>query len=188
MYCKHCGKELNENAAVCLNCGVRVGDGSKFCQQCGFEHDPLAVVCIKCGIELKKFNNSKSSKIMSFGEAIKTCFTKYATIKGRASRAEYWWFSLLSYVNNLHLYIIFNNDSWDDSQYAPITIISIVLGIILFLPQLSVTVRRLHDIGFSGAYLFIGLIPIVGPILSIVMLCKKGDEGENEYGANPYSE
>lgn len=50
MYCKSCGQPINENQAICLNCGVNVGDGTKYCANCGKELQPNAVVCLNCGV------------------------------------------------------------------------------------------------------------------------------------------
>ncbi|MGN0182227.1 MAG: NINE protein [Candidatus Ornithomonoglobus sp.] len=52
MFCKNCGKEIDPNAAVCINCGVKVGDGVNFCQNCGANTIPNAMVCTKCGVQL----------------------------------------------------------------------------------------------------------------------------------------
>ena len=49
MFCKNCGAEINENAAVCLNCGFAKGTGDKFCAVCGKEVNPGAVICTTCG-------------------------------------------------------------------------------------------------------------------------------------------
>ena len=65
---------------------------------------------------------------MGFGESIKTCFNKYATFSGRASRSEFWWFQLAFFLS----------------------FFTIIGGLILLLPNMSVTVRRLHDVGKSG--------------------------------------
>ena len=53
------------------------------------------------------------------------------------------------------------------------------------IPGIAVSVRRLHDIGKSGWFLFISLIPIIGSIWLVVLFCTDGTAGENEYGANP---
>ena len=53
------------------------------------------------------------------------------------------------------------------------------------IPSISVLVRRLHDIGKSGWFYWIILIPFVGAILMLVWICKKGTEGENDYGSDP---
>ena len=55
MFCRNCGNELAvENAAICVKCGVAVGDGDKFCPTCGGEVNPGAAVCLKCGVSLVK--------------------------------------------------------------------------------------------------------------------------------------
>lgn len=53
MFCKTCGCQLNENQAICLNCGVKVGDGFRFCSFCGAEVNPNAAVCLTCGCPTK---------------------------------------------------------------------------------------------------------------------------------------
>lgn len=54
MYCKSCGEQLNDNQAICLKCGVKVGDGNSFCENCGKPVDPNADVCLSCGVSVKK--------------------------------------------------------------------------------------------------------------------------------------
>jgi len=48
-----------------------------------------------------------------------------------------------------------------------------------------VAVRRLHDVGKSGWFLFIALIPLIGTIWLLVLLAKDGEPGMNQYGINP---
>jgi len=52
MYCKNCGKEVNEKAVACLNCGMAPLSEKKFCQECGAETKENQVVCVKCGVSL----------------------------------------------------------------------------------------------------------------------------------------
>lgn len=54
MYCKNCGEQLNDNQAICVKCGVKVGDGSNYCSNCGKEIMPNAEVCMNCGVSAKK--------------------------------------------------------------------------------------------------------------------------------------
>jgi uncharacterized membrane protein YhaH (DUF805 family) len=63
--------------------------------------------------------------------------------------------------------------------------INIVYGLFVFLPSLAVSVRRMHDVGKSGWMLFINLIPILGWIYYIVLLCRDSEPGDNQYGPNP---
>ena len=60
--------------------------------------------------------------------------------------------------------------------------------LIIFLPQISASVRRLHDIDRSGWWYWIVLIPIVGPIIFLVWTCMRGTSGDNEFGPDPLAE
>ena len=51
--------------------------------------------------------------------------------------------------------------------------VSFLYGIVSFLPMLSAAVRRLHDVGKSGAYLFVSFIPFIGGLILLYFLCKK---------------
>lgn len=53
MFCKNCGTEINESAAVCLTCGFAKGTGDKFCANCGKELNPGAAICVACGAAVK---------------------------------------------------------------------------------------------------------------------------------------
>lgn len=54
MYCRNCGCELNDNQAVCLKCGAKVGVGNTHCANCGKEVDKNAAFCLNCGAAIKK--------------------------------------------------------------------------------------------------------------------------------------
>lgn len=54
MYCKACGQPINDNQAICLNCGVKVGEGNKYCANCGNPVNPEATVCLNCGVAIQK--------------------------------------------------------------------------------------------------------------------------------------
>jgi len=109
---------------------------------------------------------------MSFGDAISTCFNKYAEFVGRARRSEYWWFFLFVVLVDLVV-----------SRLS--TTVSVLALLALFVPNLAVGVRRMHDTGKSGWYLLVGLIPIVGWIIVLVWLATEGDPNPNEYGPSP---
>jgi uncharacterized membrane protein YhaH (DUF805 family) len=114
---------------------------------------------------------------MSFGDAVKTCFTKYVDFKGRAARPEYWWFFLSYVIVYIVALIVFG------ALKAPVVAYIVILAYVL--PLLSAAVRRLHDTGRSGWWYFIGLIPLVGPIILIVFLASAGNPGGNAYGPPP---
>ena len=72
------------------------------------------------------------------------------------------------------------------------SVLAIIVGLLLIVyaigtlvPSIAVMVRRLHDIGKSGWWYFIALIPLAGPIWLIVLLATDSQEGTNEYGVNP---
>ena len=52
MFCKNCGNEMDQNAAVCVKCGYGKGKGNKFCPNCGSELEPNAQFCVKCGVSV----------------------------------------------------------------------------------------------------------------------------------------
>ncbi len=114
-------------------------------------------------------------------------FKKYVDFNGRARRKEYWMFVLFSYIFIIAGVLIDNllGLTMVSGLYGPFYIIS---GLLLALPGLAVTVRRLHDVGKSGAMIFIGLIPIVGAIWLLVLYCTDSEDEENKYGPNPKKE
>ncbi len=118
---------------------------------------------------------------LTFEEAVKRALLdKYCDFEGRASRSEYWWFYLFGVIVNFAITIL----GMALGKTAE-GIISLVVGLALLLPSLGVAVRRLHDIGKSGWWLLIGLIPIVGWILLIVWLVGESQPQTNEYGPVP---
>lgn len=52
MYCKNCGAQMNDNAAVCVNCGAAKGAGTSYCPNCGSQTQPNAAICLNCGVAL----------------------------------------------------------------------------------------------------------------------------------------
>jgi uncharacterized membrane protein YhaH (DUF805 family) len=119
---------------------------------------------------------AKEGMKMSFGDSIATCFRKYAEFKGRASRAEYWWFVLFAVLAYVAAAIV---DTALENA-APTALV--LLG--LLLPSLSVAVRRLHDTGRPGWWYLIALIPF-GSIVLIVFFAQQGEASGNKYGPVP---
>lgn len=117
---------------------------------------------------------------MSFMDAVKTCFTKYADFSGRARRSEYWYFTLF----DLLVSMVFNTLA-RATGLGFFSVIMSLFSIAILIPGLAVAWRRLHDIGKGGAnYLFI-LIPLVGAIMLIVWFAKEGQIGDNAFGPDP---
>ena len=146
---------------------------------------------------------------MSFFESIRACFLNFADFKGRARRSEYWWFQLFLVI----LMIVFMavdtmvlNYTLDDT-FTPLLS---VFEVLTFLPALSVTTRRLHDVGMSGWYqlpmwsLYLTYLEgIISPLsqkwflliwgavfiyvlwLTLAKLTKDSHSDTNKYGVNP---
>ncbi|GAA2648647.1 MULTISPECIES: DUF805 domain-containing protein [Streptomyces] len=103
---------------------------------------------------------------------------KYADFSGRARRQEYWMFFLFQIAALIIVAIldaVLGTSPWLYALYA--------LGTLL--PNLAVTVRRLHDTGKSGWWIFINFVPLVGFIWLIVLLATAGQQQPNEYGQDP---
>ncbi|MFT5005047.1 MAG: uncharacterized membrane protein YhaH (DUF805 family) [Paracoccaceae bacterium] len=127
---------------------------------------------------------------MTFTESIQTCFKKYATFSGRASRSEFWWWAL--FVNLVGL----------------VPLIGFIISIAALIPYLAVTARRLHDGGRSGWWqvlplgMFLVMIVMsavsakilayaaalaaaVSAITLLVWVIQKGSDGPNQFGDDP---
>ena len=67
MFCRECGKEVNENAAACTSCGVNPKQSNKFCGGCGVKTNANQAVCVKCGVSLGGSSSSgEKSKMVAF--------------------------------------------------------------------------------------------------------------------------
>jgi uncharacterized membrane protein YhaH (DUF805 family) len=114
---------------------------------------------------------------MALPDAVRSVLTQYATFTGRARRSEYWWFALAYAVTYFVAALI-------DGALGT-TLFTVVVGLALLVPSLAVAVRRLHDIGKSGWWLLIGLVPLVGSIIVLVFACQDSQPGTNQYGPSP---
>ena len=156
-----------------------------------------------------------ATKSLTFMEAVKTCFKKYATFKGRARRSEFWWFALAinivywiigacfhtaaaeAFKDNVSVDDILNGGyaameqqaTALDSQYQTYYIIlGIIYAVVFFatvIPLLAAMVRRLHDVGKSGHMLWLYLVCFVGGLIPVIMCIPDGQPQANQYGESP---
>ena len=113
---------------------------------------------------------------MDFATAVKTVLVqKYAKFDGRATRSEFWWFVLFSFVSSLVLGIV--------DYVLGIALLQNIFGLAVLIPTLAVAARRLHDIGKSGWWQLIWLT-IIG-ILLLIYWYVQPSEGDNQYGPPP---
>ena len=132
---------------------------------------------------------------ISLPGAVSRFFRKYATFSGRASRSEYWWWSLVSLVVTLAIEVVYfvglsqSNVSTDPgtgetsiTSFSPLFLIGggllAVWLLATIIPNWALTVRRFHDSNHSGWFILLGLIPFVGGIITFVFtLLGPSDEG-----------
>ncbi len=130
--------------------------------------------------------------ITLFG-SYKSVLKKYVDFNGRLSRKGYWYFFLANFLISLAVSVaefIFANGfveltSPSSPSITDFTLFSSIYSLILLLPAFAASVRRLHDTNRSGWNYLLLFIPIVGWIVVLVFLFKKGDQQENKYGPVP---
>ncbi len=105
------------------------------------------------------------------------CWRQYADFSGRARRREYWMFYLFNIIFALVAMLL--------DVILGLALFVYLYSILVFIPSLSVCVRRLHDVGKSGWMYLIGLVPIVGTIWLLVLFCTDSQPGRNRWGDNP---
>ena len=127
---------------------------------------------------------------LSFPEAVRLGFSRMFDFQGRSRRSEFWWFSLALFVIYIviALIVIFAVKTFDtaisENKEMAAVIFTCVFGILYWLPALAISVRRLHDIGKSGMWLFLYVIPYANFAL-LVMFCLDSERAENQYGPSP---
>lgn len=118
---------------------------------------------------------------MDLTTSVKVCFKKYATFEGRARRSEFWYFCLFCLlVGVVTLYIDISVLGYTiEEEYTPLNTLAYLA---VFIPSISVTARRLHDIGKSGWWMLLALTGI-GIILLIVWYATEGEKKKNRFGS-----
>ena len=125
-------QEKGKSMKNCLNCHTDNPDTAKYCKQCG------------CKLR------------MGMKDAVEICFDNYATFSGRASRSEFWYFALFSciclFVVSFMASIVDALMLNDSDRGILCLFVMFLCQIVFFLPLISVSVRRLHDIGLNGLW------------------------------------
>ena len=135
--------------------------------------------------------NAKKNPIKAYADFWKN----YANFSGRARRSDYWYVVLAEAVVGTIFGILAGiimtvvyNATWDDEAMAAVGAIAVgiisLYSLATIVPHLSLSVRRLHDIGKGGVYLLLGLIPTVGSIIILVFCCTDSQPGINQYGTS----
>lgn len=135
--------------------------------------------------------NAKKNPIKAYADFWKN----YANFNGRARRSDYWYVVLAEAVVGTVFGILAGiimtvvyNATWDEEAMAAVGAIAVgiisLYSLATVVPHLSLSVRRLHDIGKGGVYLLLGLIPTVGSIIILVFCCTDSQPGINQYGTS----
>ena len=127
--------------------------------------------------------------MMSFKEAVVSCFYK-VTFSGRASRAEYWWYMLFYTIAEVGIIVVlfaFLRLVGGDNKVVVTlaTAVNALVVLLLAIPGICVSIRRLHDVGLSGYYYLLNLIPYAGGIVMLILMLLPSKPEENEYGPAP---
>ena len=112
------------------------------------------------------------------------CLQHYADFTGRARRSEYWYFVLFNFIVSILIGLSLGVIAGLLNVPA-LVYLAYLWSLAVFIPSLAVSVRRLHDIGRSGWWLLLSLIPLVGSIILIIWCCFDSQPGANQYGSNP---
>ena len=112
------------------------------------------------------------------------CLQHYADFTGRARRSEYWYFVLFNFIVSILIGLSLGGIAGRLNVPALVYLVHL-WSLAVFIPSLAVSVRRLHDIGRSGWWLLLSLIPLVGAIILIIWHCTDSQPGANQYGPNP---
>jgi uncharacterized membrane protein YhaH (DUF805 family) len=107
---------------------------------------------------------------MKFQEAVQVCFAKYLDFEGEASRPEFWWFFLFVGVVSFALALVSNK-------------LSGLFSLVVLVPYLAVTVRRLHDTNRSGWWVLVWFVPVVGWLILVFLLVQEGDRLQSAQSA-----
>jgi uncharacterized membrane protein YhaH (DUF805 family) len=116
---------------------------------------------------------------MTFPDAVRRCFVLYATFTGRARRSEFWFFCLFNLLAHGVAGIL---DAAVFDGWSPL---NAVVSLLLVVPHLAVSVRRLHDVGRSGWWVLILFVPLVGIVALLVWYTSRGEDGTNRFGPDP---
>ena len=125
---------------------------------------------------------------MGFTAAIRSGFDHYVKFDGRASRSAYWWWALFVFIVGIVANVldgVFGLQQFREfngQMYAAGGVISGLATLALLLPNLSVTIRRLHDTDRSGWWWFIVIFPVIGWIIYLYFMIARGTPGPNRFG------
>ncbi len=119
---------------------------------------------------------------MSFFEAIAACFSRYADFKGRAARAEFWWFLLFLLLASAFANLMTKSFFGDIAA----NVVSSIFFLAVVVPTMSVSARRLHDMNHTGWWQLLSVLG-VGTMILLIWFMLPGTKDVNRFGNPPPS-
>jgi uncharacterized membrane protein YhaH (DUF805 family) len=150
---------------LCTKCGSIIEEGAWFCSKCGTHVEEPQAMPTQTPAQPQQYQQTAQTKKNGWQYFI-SAIKKYTVFNGRARRAEFWWFSIFNALILLVAIFIVEQTVY------------FLVPLSLFLPGLTVWIRRMHDVGKSGWYCLI-------PIYDIVLAATAGGTGPNKYGPDP---
>ena len=195
MFCKYCGKPLDNDAIYCTNCGRNQKSVENSTNPTSHHVD----------YKNSLYGNPNRPPMgVTFFDAVKNFYLNYANFSGRAVRSEYWWVYLYSFIASILLNCLPEDFSW----------LTFVWSAVHLIPNISLCIRRLHDVNKSGGFyfrcllfstlpivlslvmlfqqlhflsIFFSIISLVSSIILICNLCKRSSFSDNQWGLSPYN-
>ena len=114
---------------------------------------------------------------MDIQQAVKTVLSNYATFEGRSGREEFWWW-FAAYIGAYAVAFMVGGALGMGQMLAGLLVLAAII------PNIAVGIRRFHDIGKSGWYMLLGLIPLLG-LIALIYFYAQPSEGPNRFGEGP---
>lgn len=165
-YCYECGAPIPSQTDCCSNCGMSLADPSQVAETADVANEP--------------------TPSLTFVEAVVSCFSaKYFTFSGRARRSEFLYFNIFNILTLLFFCLVSTWLRFDVNIQSMMVCVGLIYFVVSVLPFLGVLVRRLHDIGHSGLFAFLLLVPVFAPLLMLLCAFRDSVPETNDYGPSP---
>ena len=175
-FCSRCGTPISEGARFCPSCGAKLAEQTVNIEENSQTASRLTLEQTDSSAMIQNHQMPLDEYVEDVG--IKAMFFK---TEGRLNRKRYFLrgcilFFICMIVEGILVAI---------QNISLMAIGSIILYIPLLISGVMLAIRRSHDLNHSGRYVIYMFIPIVGMIISLVLLFKKGTDGPNPYGPDP---